>query len=70
MPVTQGTTVLGFMGTTGISTGPHLHFGMRYNDDGSADRHELSYAVVSGWLMKSFQSECRNGMPARYYMST
>jgi murein DD-endopeptidase MepM/ murein hydrolase activator NlpD len=68
--VTQGSTVLGYMGNTGQSHGSHLHFGMRYNNDGSATNAPLSYAVMSGWLMKSFQSECANGTWNRYYMST
>lgn len=66
--VTQGLTVLGYMGSTGVSTGPHLHFGIRYNDDGSATTN-VKYAVVSGWLMKSFQTECASGTMDRYYMS-
>jgi murein DD-endopeptidase MepM/ murein hydrolase activator NlpD len=69
--VFQGSTVLGYMGIAG--TGPHLHFGMRYGDGvsdvGYSSTQPLSYALVSGWLMKSFQTECLNGHPNRFYLS-
>ncbi len=39
--------VLGYVGTTGRSTGPHLHFGMR-KDDRSVDPKSFFYKDYSG----------------------
>lgn len=69
--VVQGQTVLGYMGDTGISEGPHLHFGVRYGGNGGAETQARN-AVMSGWLLKSFQTECAsdNVAPMRYYLSS
>lgn len=73
--VQQG-DLLGFMGNTGLSDGTHLHFGVRYNNKGYSHTNELSYVTMDGWLLKSFQTECKlddRGVPTtwkRYYRSS
>lgn len=72
--VQQGDT-LGYMGNTGISSGAHLHFGVRYADSGLSTVSALTKVVMDGWILKSFQTECTvnaSGIPTdwnRYYRS-
>jgi hypothetical protein len=73
--VAQG-ALLGYMGNSGLSSGAHLHFGIRYNDNGASTVPELTKVVMEGKLLKSYQTECSvsgSGVPTdwiRYYPST
>lgn len=74
--IVQQGDILGYMGNTGdYTTGTHLHFGVRYNNNGASSIAELTKVVMDGWLLKSFQTECSvdaNGVPTdwvRYFHS-
>lgn len=56
-PIQQGDQI-GFMGSTGVGTGTHLHFGVRYKNDSKSTTPELTKVVMEGLLLKSYQTEC------------
>jgi murein DD-endopeptidase MepM/ murein hydrolase activator NlpD len=72
--VAQGQT-LGYMWTSGESSGSHLHFDVKYNGDGTMESND-KYLTMEGLLLKSYQTECSvNGSGwatdyRRYYQST
>jgi hypothetical protein len=72
---------IGVMGNSGNSSGAHLHINFWYNNtfNGGSGVTNLSYVVMDGWLLKSFQTECAvngSGVPTsavswiRYYHSS
>ena len=61
--ITQG-TVIGYVGSTGLSTGPHLHYEFRVN---GAHRNPLSMmlpppAPLSGTLLAQFKGETKRAL--------
>ena len=61
--ITQG-TVIGYVGSTGLSTGPHLHYEFRVN---GAHRNPLSMmlpppAPLSGSLLAQFKGETKRAL--------
>lgn len=76
-PITRGDQI-GIMGGSGIGNNGvvHLHMNFWINNVGASTTTNLTYAVMDGWLLKSFQTECAvngSGVPTsriRYYHST
>lgn len=63
-------TALGTMGTTGLSTGVHLHFGVRYQNRGESSVRELRDVRMEGRALTSFKTACSGGTASGYYAST
>ncbi len=68
--VSQG-DFLGYMGSTGQSTGTHLHFQLKYNGDSTIDADALDGIEVDGRLLTDYQVGCRlNVPPTGFYSSS
>lgn len=61
---------LGIMGTTGISTGVHLHFQFKYNGDSTSAATWLQQVRLEGMLLESYKVGCRSNVPPTgFYVS-
>lgn len=68
--VSQG-DFLGYMGSTGQSTGTHLHFQLKYNGNSKIDADVLDEIEVDGRLLTDYQVGCRlNVPPTGFYSSS
>jgi hypothetical protein len=75
--VKKGDTVvtgqmLGIMGNTGYSQGVHLHFGIRYKNNGNEDVKELKNLKLDGVYLYDYLTHCTSGVrnDNSYYYST
>lgn len=68
--ITTGTQI-GVVGNSGDSTGSHLHFGVRYHNDGSAGVAELQKVTLEGRSLSAIKTNCdASGSRIAYYQST
>jgi hypothetical protein len=62
---------LGYMGTTGASTGVHLHFQLKYDGDSTSSAQALSGMKIDGRAIEQYDVGCRlNVPPTGFYPST
>lgn len=62
---------LGIMGNTGASFGTHLHFGVKWQGDGSQGAAPLANQVLlEGRPLADFKIRCQSGVRVTYFVST
>lgn len=70
--VSQG-DLLGYMGDTGQADGVHLHFGVRYDNNGASSVNPLTFVKMEGLILKQYQTAVDgsgNRTSDSYYPST